>query len=106
MSDSHVSDIFSCQTVVSVTFSQHASLSNMAASGLCRPTHTSVATLFFLQPFLIDGFKFDFRLYVLITSCDPLRIFCFKDGLARFATIPYHDPTSGNAVSVVFKSPF
>ncbi|XP_067931872.1 tubulin polyglutamylase TTLL13-like [Watersipora subatra] len=52
------------------------------------------------RPFLIDGFKFDFRLYVLVTSCDPLRIFCFKDGLARFATVPYHDPNSGNTDNV------
>lgn len=54
-----------------------------------------------LQPFLIDGFKFDFRLYVLVTSCDPLRIFIFKDGLARFATSKYHDPNNSNTVSHV-----
>ena len=38
------------------------------------------------SPYLIDGFKFDFRIYVLILSCDPLKIFMFKDGMARFAT--------------------
>ena len=52
------------------------------------------------QPFTIDGFKFDFRIYVLVTSCDPLRIYVYKDGLGRFATVPYHEPTSGNMSDV------
>ena len=53
----------------------------------------------FLQPFLIDGFKFDLRIYTLVTSCDPLRIFVFKDGLSRFATLKYTDPSHNNVVS-------
>ncbi|KAJ8030028.1 Tubulin polyglutamylase TTLL13 [Holothuria leucospilota] len=52
------------------------------------------------QPFLIDGFKMDFRVYVLVTSCDPLRIYVFNDGLARFATMKYSEPTNGNVDDV------
>uniref|UniRef100_G1NDW0 Tubulin tyrosine ligase like 6 n=1 Tax=Meleagris gallopavo TaxID=9103 RepID=G1NDW0_MELGA len=48
------------------------------------------------KPFLIDGFKFDMRIYVLVTSCDPLRIFVYKEGLARFATMRYIDPRRRN----------
>ena len=51
-----------------------------------------------LQPFVIDGFKFDFRVYVLVTSCDPLRVYVYKDGLGRFATIRYREPTHHNLV--------
>lgn len=51
------------------------------------------------QAFILDGFKFDLRIYVLVTSCDPLRVYVYKDGLARFATVKYHNPTNGNMVS-------
>ncbi|KAJ8785266.1 hypothetical protein J1605_007376 [Eschrichtius robustus] len=48
------------------------------------------------QPFIIDGFKFDLRIYVLMTSCDPLRIFVYDEGLARFATTSYSHPCPDN----------
>ncbi|XP_041275008.1 tubulin polyglutamylase TTLL6 isoform X2 [Onychostruthus taczanowskii] len=48
------------------------------------------------EPFLIDGFKFDMRIYVLVTSCDPLKIFLYKEGLARFATMRYIDNSTRN----------
>jgi tubulin polyglutamylase TTLL6/13 len=38
------------------------------------------------HPYLVDKLKFDIRLYVLVLSCDPLKIFLFKEGLVRFAT--------------------
>uniref|UniRef100_A0A7M4EI55 Tubulin tyrosine ligase like 6 n=1 Tax=Crocodylus porosus TaxID=8502 RepID=A0A7M4EI55_CROPO len=48
------------------------------------------------QPFIIDKFKFDLRIYVLVTSCDPLKIFVYEEGLARFATSTYSDPSQNN----------
>ena len=36
-----------------------------------------------------DGYKFDLRIYVTVTSFNPLRIYMHEDGLTRFATAPY-----------------
>ncbi|CAD8111210.1 unnamed protein product [Paramecium sonneborni] len=41
------------------------------------------------NPHLINNFKYDLRVYVLITSIDPLRVYMYKDGLVRFATSEY-----------------
>ncbi|KAI5717231.1 hypothetical protein M8J77_002320 [Diaphorina citri] len=48
------------------------------------------------NPFLIDGLKFDMRVYTLITSFDPMRIYVHKDGIVRFATVKYERPKQGN----------
>ncbi|OYU69648.1 MAG: hypothetical protein CFE28_06325 [Alphaproteobacteria bacterium PA2] len=43
------------------------------------------------RPYLIDGRKGHLRIYVLITSADPLRAYIYRDGIVRFAPEPY-DP--------------
>ena len=41
------------------------------------------------KPHLIRGYKYDLRVYVLVTSLEPLKIYIFKEGLVRLATVPY-----------------
>lgn len=48
------------------------------------------------KPYLIDGFKFDLRIYVLVNGISPLRVYVYKDGLARFATVKYQSPAPSN----------
>ncbi|GMF66635.1 unnamed protein product [Phytophthora fragariaefolia] len=47
-------------------------------------------------PRLLDGFKFDLRLYVLVTSFNPLEAFLYDEGFVRLCTRPYEDSDLSN----------
>ncbi|XP_047556142.1 tubulin polyglutamylase TTLL11 isoform X3 [Lutra lutra] len=56
----------------------------------------AVVQEYICKPLLIDKLKFDIRLYVLLKSLDPLEIYIAKDGLSRFCTEPYQEPSPKN----------
>jgi len=48
----------------------------------------------YIPPYLIDGYKFDFRFYILISTLVPYTVYIYKEGLARFCTHKYTPPTA------------
>lgn len=48
-----------------------------------------LASKYLENPHLINGLKYDLRVYVLVTQFNPLKIYIFNDGLVRFATEKY-----------------
>ena len=48
------------------------------------------------NPLLLEGLKFDLRLYVLIASYDPMEVYVSDTGLVRYCTVPYKPPSTNN----------
>jgi tubulin polyglutamylase TTLL5 len=48
-----------------------------------------IVSRYISNPLLVNGLKFDLRIYVVVTSIDPLKIYVLNEGIARFATEKY-----------------
>jgi tubulin polyglutamylase TTLL6/13 len=60
------------------------------------PHEHVVAQHYIDPPYLIDGLKFDLRIYVLLYGINPMRVYLYEEGMARFATRPYEAPKGSN----------
>ena len=50
---------------------------------------SSIVSEYIDNPLLLDGYKFDLRIYVALMSINPLRIYVYDEGLVRLATVKY-----------------
>ena len=50
----------------------------------------------YISPYLIDGYKFDFRFYLLIATLKPFTAYIYHEGIARFCTEKYQPPNRTN----------
>ncbi|OHT17564.1 Tubulin-tyrosine ligase family protein [Tritrichomonas foetus] len=51
-----------------------------------EPDDTMAVAQKYIESFLIDNTKFDLRIYALVTSVNPLQIYVYRGGLARFCS--------------------
>jgi tubulin polyglutamylase TTLL5 len=52
-------------------------------------SQSTVVQRYVERPLTLNGYKFDLRLYVLVTSFKPLEAFIYKEGFARVSTHQY-----------------
>ena len=52
------------------------------------------------NPLTIGGYKMDMRLYVLVTDFHPLTTYLYRNGIVRFATEKYDDPSTSDLSSL------
>jgi len=72
-----------------------------AAEESRKKNEATVVQRYLSRPMLIEGLKFDLRLYFLVSAKKAsgeagldLRCFLFRDGLVRLCTTPYQPPTA------------
>ncbi len=54
-----------------------------------EPKPNIILQEYIANPHLLDGYKYTLRVYVAVTSLDPLQAWVFPDGLTKLATQPF-----------------
>jgi len=59
----------------------------------------TIAQEYISSPKLLNGYKFDFRVYVLIERLEPFTVHIFREALTRFSTSRYVSPHKDNLLN-------
>ena len=54
-------------------------------------TEPYIVQKYIMNPLLFGMKKFDMRIYVLVTNYNPLTVYFYRNGFARFTHEPYDD---------------
>ncbi len=69
--------------------SDKSEFKHLLKKSLIRHGKNYLISKYISKPHLINNKKYDLRVYVLISSLHPLKIYIYKEGLVRFATEDY-----------------
>ncbi|XP_065357802.1 probable tubulin polyglutamylase ttll-15 [Calliphora vicina] len=76
---------------------EHRHIAIRAPEEINLNSNDSFVQEFLQNPFLVDGYKFDIGVYVVITSIDPLRLYIYTgDVLFRYCPVKYHPFNASN----------
>lgn len=48
------------------------------------------------KPLLVNKKKFDLRIYVVLFGAEPMHSYLYEEGMARFCTVDYQQPSASN----------
>ncbi|KAL0232018.1 hypothetical protein PCE1_003014 [Barthelona sp. PCE] len=63
--------------------------------------HNHIIQEYIRNPWLIQGKKFDFRIYFLVSSVEPMQVYIYREGFARFCCEPYAAETTTDFIDIV-----
>mmetsp|Transcript_32436 Transcript_32436/g.75659 ORF Transcript_32436/g.75659 Transcript_32436/m.75659 type:complete len:663 (-) Transcript_32436:212-2200(-) len=74
---------------MSTTLKMLKSRLNNTVTPCVKFTEMHIVQRYIERPLCVCGYKLDLRLYVLLASANPLRVYMYRDCLVRFATHKY-----------------
>lgn len=85
-----------CQGRGIFIFNKMSEISKWKTYNKDNPPEPYVCQKYLMDPLLLGGRKFDMRIYALCTSYNPLTVYLYRTGFARFAHDRYDNSDTDN----------